>query len=36
FTINQDAEDIAETQVGGKRLGLKSVQKLFKAIGRTT
>ncbi|KKL00872.1 hypothetical protein LCGC14_2628200 [marine sediment metagenome] len=36
FAINQDAEDIAETQVGGKRLGLKSVQKLFKAIGRGT
>jgi len=36
YTVNQDAEELAETLVGEKRLGMKSVQRLFKAIGRST
>jgi len=39
YTLNQPAEDIAETLVGEedkkKRLGMATVNKLFKAIGRT-
>ncbi len=35
YTINQDASDISETLVNGKRLGMKTVEKLFQAIGRS-
>lgn len=38
YTLNQPAEELAETLVGGnkpKRLGMATVNKLFKAIGRT-
>lgn len=35
YTLTQPAEELAETLVGDKRLGMATVQKLFKAIGRT-
>ena len=34
YVINQSVEDIAETLVGGKRIGIKTVERLFKALGR--
>lgn len=34
YTINQDAEDLAETMVGNKRLGLTTAKRLLKSIGR--
>ena len=40
YAINQSVEDLAETLVGEegkeKRLGIKAVERLFKAIGRQT
>lgn len=35
FTINQHPEDLADTMVGNKRLGLPAAKKLLRAIGRT-
>jgi len=34
YALNQEPEDLAETLVGEKRLGMKVVEKLFNAIGR--
>ncbi len=36
YTINQRVEDLAETVVGDKRLGVKSAQRLLKTLGRNT
>ncbi len=36
YCINQSVEDLAETMVGDKKLGVKAVQRLFKAIGKNT
>ena len=35
YAISQPAEELADTLVGNKRLGISSVNKLFKAIGKT-
>jgi len=34
YCVNQDAEDLAETMVGNKRLGLATARRLLKALGR--
>jgi len=34
YTINQEPQDLAETLVGDKKLGMATVSKLMKAIGR--
>lgn len=34
YILNRDAEDLAETIIGGKRFGLTRARKLLKAIGK--
>ncbi len=35
YTVNQRVEDLAETMVGEKRLGMRSAQRLLKVLGRS-